>query len=301
MISRFDMRDTIFEFIYTQLKTNKNIYIITVDFGSPILEKIKKKYPRNFINAGISEQNAITLACGMASQGKLVFVYSIASFIFSKAFEQIKIDASYNKNNINILAVGNGYAYESAGPTHHALEDIGVLKTIKDLNLYSPSDSLSAKKIVQKIIKKKSLNYVRLERFKNQIIKINNKDIQNGFRIIGKKSDKLVISYGFITQYLMKLKKNNFQILDLLRLKPINYLILNKYLKKYSNCTLIEEQSEYSGISGDISKNIIENKIKTKFKILNLKENDIYQVGTRDFIYKKINFTQKDILKKILS
>ena len=107
--------------LLNKAKKNKNIYIVSVDYGSPVLDEFRKELPKQFINAGISEQNAVSVATGLSSEGKIVYLYSILTFIVCRSLEQLRLDVCYNNFPINIIVVGPGFIWQ-AGPTHHSLE-----------------------------------------------------------------------------------------------------------------------------------------------------------------------------------
>ena len=109
-----DMRDTIFLALLNKAK-NKNIYIVSVDYGSPVLDEFRKELPKQFINAGISEQNAVSVAAGLSSEGKIVYLYSILTFIVCRSLEQLRLDVCYNNFPINIIGVGPGFYMDKQG------------------------------------------------------------------------------------------------------------------------------------------------------------------------------------------
>ena len=304
MRKSFDMRDSIFLKLMNYAKKNKNLIIITLDFGSPQLEIFKKKFPNQYINVGICEQNAITIAAGLASEGKKVFVYSISSFIILRALEQIKLDVCFNNNPITILAVGAGYAYDTAGPSHHSTEDVSISRSISGLDVYSPSDNDTACFIIDKIYKKKNSSYLRLERGKYPSYKINNLDLQYGFRKFGKSKDNIIITYGNNLHRILSICSQNFSkkkimIMDLFKSNPINKAQLYKEIRKFKNCIVIEEQISTGGISKEISEIIALNKLNINYKILSLDNDDIYTVGQRKYIHDHSNISSDKIIKII--
>lgn len=306
------MRDTFFEEVFNYCKKNKDLFIVSIDYGSPFLDKFRKRFKNQFINVGISEQAGVSYASGLAKQGYKVILYSINSFITYRAFEQIKLDLSYNNIPITILGVGPGYAYEVAGPTHHSTEDISLHLNIPNLRLFSPSDCNTVKNLSKKIIysKKQYLNYIRLERGKTINFKINEIDLNKGFREIITGEKNIIFSYGHLIptlySYIEKLKlrypkqKNNFHLIDLFELKKIyNKKIIN-IIKKFENCFIYEEQNENSGISNIIAKIILKNNLKINFKNFSIPEAKIYQNSTRANIYKKLNFDYKNFEKNFI-
>ena len=146
------------------------------------LDNFREKIPNQYINLGVSEQNIIGVAAGLTKEGFNCFVYSIASFIINRAIEQIKIDLCNMKLPVKIFGVGSGYSYAVDGPTHHATEDIGLLNLMPNMQIFSPSDSLSVETIVKSLIKTNSPAYVRLDReMCSPIYNKSNFDLSNGF------------------------------------------------------------------------------------------------------------------------
>jgi len=306
MIEKQDMRDSIFLKLFEYAKKDKNLVILTLDFGSPELEKFKKKFPKQYINVGICEQNAITIAAGLASEGKRVFVYSISSFIILRALEQIKLDICFNNNPITILGVGAGYAYDTAGPSHHSTEDVSIARSISGLDVYSPADNQTACLIIDKIYKKNKKNYIRLERGKYNNYQITKDNLNQGYRKFGVSKKSIIVTYGNNFHRVIKLCKNHFPnkkiaIMDLFKFSPLNKSKLRSEIKKFKNCLIVEEQISTGGISKEISEIIALNKMKINYGVLSLNENDIYKVGKRKYLNDNSNISDKKIIRAIKS
>ena len=113
---------------------------LTADQGSFGYNILAKKFPRRVINVGIAEQNMIGIAAGIALEKKRVFVYAISSFLFSRAYEQIKLNLCSMKLNVCLIASGPGFCYSPDGPTHYSLEDTSLYNNLPNLKVYSPYD-----------------------------------------------------------------------------------------------------------------------------------------------------------------
>lgn len=148
--------------IDTAAKTEFTFF--TADLGFMALEPLRATLGKNFINTGISEQNMISIAAGVAYEGLHTFVYSIAPFCYARPFEQIRNDVCLNSLPVNIIGNGGGYAYGSMGATHHALEDYGVLSTLQNMHIFVPAFADDVKPIVKKMLENNSPNYLRLGR-----------------------------------------------------------------------------------------------------------------------------------------
>ena len=128
----------------TKLGTTKSgavkseMVFLTGDLGFMALEPLQEALGKRFINAGVAEQNMISVAAGLARQSLEVWVYSIAPFCYARPFEQIRNDITFHNLPVKLIGNGGGYGYGVMGPTHHAIEDYGVLLTLSNMSVYVP-------------------------------------------------------------------------------------------------------------------------------------------------------------------
>lgn len=296
-------RDIFIDTLYHFAKKDNKIILITNDQGAVALDNYREKLPKQFINAGISEQNIIGVAAGMAKEGYNCFVYSIASFIINRTIEQIKIDLCSMKLPVKIFGVGCGYSYAVDGPTHHATEDISFLNPIPGMTIYSPSDSFSVHKIVEFLIKSKLPTYVRLDReICPQIYNKNNFNLKKGYSIIKKGKKICIITTGKMvsTAKIIADKLSNYQIgiIDLFAVKPLNNDIV-KDLLKYKKIFSLEEHNQTGGIGSILSDLIVEKNLDVRLKKLALKENLIFGYGSRDLLQERNSLDITSVIKTI--
>ena len=140
------------------------ITFLTGDLGFMALEPLQEALGERFINAGVAEQNMVSVAAGLTLAGAQAWVYSIAPFCYARPFEQIRNDVCLNKLPVKLIGNGGGYAYGSMGGTHHALEDYGVMSTLIDMHIFIPAFSEDIKSIVKKMAALASPCYLRLGR-----------------------------------------------------------------------------------------------------------------------------------------
>ncbi|MCA1558536.1 MAG: 1-deoxy-D-xylulose-5-phosphate synthase, partial [Acidobacteria bacterium] len=131
------------EFVKTLVEmaeADERILLLTGDLGFLVLEPFRDRFPERFFNVGVAEQNMLGLATGLAEDGFKPFVYSIATFATLRPFEFIRNGPVHHNLPVRIVGVGAGYDYGPAGPTHHALEDVGVMRTQPGLTVIAPAD-----------------------------------------------------------------------------------------------------------------------------------------------------------------
>lgn len=290
-------RDSFIDQIYLSAKKNKDIYFLSADFGAPALDRFRRDLKNQFVHCGISEQNMVNVAAGLALEGKKVFMYAMAPFVTLRCLEQHKCCSAIMNLPINTIVAGIGLGYADSGPTHYATEDVGVLKNIIGSNIFTASDSESSKMIAKFLVNKNIFSFTRLERLPVRRI-YNNKDlslsdINDGFKLFKSKiksklKKNLIISNGYQIHRIFELfekKKikypDQFDIVDLFKNEPFP-LKLIKILDNYKNIIVIDEQIKNSSILSSLSTAVIENEKKFKIKGFYLKDNYVFDNGGRE-------------------
>jgi transketolase len=156
------MRNTFAAELLKAAKANPRIVLITGDLGFGVFDEFRSELPLQFINSGVAEQSMMGMAAGLASQGYRPFVYSIANFPTFRCLEQIRNDVAYMNNPVTIISVGAGMGYGAHGYSHHAIEDIAIMRVFKDVDIYSPSDPQETVFCLDKILKSSAPAYLRL-------------------------------------------------------------------------------------------------------------------------------------------
>jgi transketolase len=156
------MRDELARALIALRERRKDLVFITGDVGYMAVEEIAAAYGERFINAGVAEQNMVSLAAGLAREGHLPWVYSIAPFVAFRPYEQIRTDVCLHKLPVKLVGNGGGYGYGIMGPTHHALEDVGAMRALPNLRLYLPLTAADVAEVVARMAEDPLPNYLRL-------------------------------------------------------------------------------------------------------------------------------------------
>ena len=160
-----------FVFVKELIKYTKkisNLYLITSDVGYRAFVEFAKLFPKKFINVGVSENNMIGIAAGMAVNGKKVFVYSILPFVVFRSLEQIRNNILHNDLDVNIIGAGGGFSYNVQGISHNTSEDISVLRSFPNLSVHNPGCRFEAEFIVKQMLKSKKPCFARLGKAPNE-------------------------------------------------------------------------------------------------------------------------------------
>lgn len=144
--------------------TDRRIFLITGDLGFGVLNDFKDRFPRQYLNAGVAEQNMTGVATGLALEGRIVFTYSIANFPTLRCLEQIRNDACYHNANVKVVAIGGGFSYGQLGMSHHATEDLAILRSIPEITVISPGDDWEAQEATKAVVSTPGCCYLRLDK-----------------------------------------------------------------------------------------------------------------------------------------
>lgn len=158
------MRDTFVRTLADLAKQDSNIELITGDLGFGVLKPFWETVPNQFTNAGIAEQHMTSMAAGMALTGKTVFTYSIGNFPTLRCLEQVRNDCAYHHANVKIVCVGGGFVYGSLGMSHHATEDLAIMRALPEVVVMAPGDAVEAAAATRAIAKHQGTCYLRLGR-----------------------------------------------------------------------------------------------------------------------------------------
>src|SRR5438477_2359167 len=134
------MRDQFVKTLTALAETNSLIMLVTGDLGFGVLTGFKERFPRQYLNVGVAEQNLTGLATGLALEGRVVFTYSIGNFPTLRCLEQIRNDVCYHNVDVKVVSIGAGFSYGPLGISHHATEDISILRALPNMTVVSPCD-----------------------------------------------------------------------------------------------------------------------------------------------------------------
>jgi transketolase len=151
-----------------ELAKEDRYFFLTGDLGFMALEPLRDVLGDRFVNAGVAEQNMVSVAAGMAQVGAKPWVYSIAPFCYARPFEQIRNDLCLNRLGVRLVGNGGGYAYGPMGATHHALEDYGVLLALPGMRAYVPAFDADIRPTVRAMSQRTLPCYLRLGRSEDE-------------------------------------------------------------------------------------------------------------------------------------
>jgi transketolase len=140
------------------------VMLLTADLGWSVLEPFAERFPDRFINVGVAEQNMLGIATGLARQGHVPFVYSIATFASMRCYEQFRNGPVLHDLPVRVVGTGGGFAYGHAGPTHHAIEDYAIARALPGVTVIAPADSAQARSVIDATATLPGAVYLRIDK-----------------------------------------------------------------------------------------------------------------------------------------
>jgi transketolase len=301
------MRDTFVRTLLEIAKKDKNVYIITGDLGFGVLKPFWTELPDQIINAGIAEQNMTSIAAGLAMQGKTVYTYSIGNFPTLRCIEQIRNDCAYHNANVKVVCVGGGFVYGSLGMSHHATEDIAMMRSLPDVTVLAPGDLVEAECATKAIYETPGTCYLRLGRGGEKRIH----EKLDGFTIgkaieIQKGENVAVFSTGAIfdevNEACEELKVQGIipTVYTFPTVKPIDKDVILECAKTHKAIVTVEEHNLSGGFGSAVAEVLAETD-GVKAKLVRVALDDRYSciVGSQKYLRKQYSIDAKAIIEKV--
>ena len=299
-----DMRDAFFDEVLDIAKNDPDVMLLTADMGAQSLVAFKKELPGNFINVGISEQNMVSVAAGLSLGGKKVFIYSIVPFVTMRCYEQIKIDLCCMNLPVVIIGVGAGLSYASDGPTHHAVNDIAIMRALPNMTILNPSDPALSKASARRAYENTSPSYVRIDKERLPLI-YNKSDSNKGAFKIKSGKDLTIISTGNMVHNALKvsdmLKEHSIScgVIDLYKIKPLNTGQLFEFLKGTRSIITLEENNFTGGIGSAVSEFLSDKRIGLPLKRIAIPDTHCFECGSRESLQRMYGLDTESVVKVV--
>ena len=239
---------------------NKNIVVLDADLSSATKTNIfAKKFPDRFIDVGIAEQNLIGMAAGLTAYGKIPYASTFAVFAAGRAYDQVRNSICYPNLNVKICATHSGITVGEDGATHQMLEDLSLMRTLPNMQVFSPSDDVQTRWIIEEISKIEGPAYVRLARIATPVIYNENQKFEIGKMVqLGEGTDATVFATGVMVSESLKAQEKlaeegiNIRVIDVHTIKPIDREMIIKCAKETKKIIAIEDHSIIGGLGSSV-------------------------------------------------
>ena len=307
LYSTLGPRASIGLFMLELVKKYPELIILTSDVSTSAgLDRFRKNYPENYIEVGIAEQNLIGVASGLSSEGYKTITTTFAPFQTLRCCEQIKVNSSYMKIKNCMIGIASGLVLGTLGYTHCCIEDLSVMRSLPNITVISPSDSLETLKAIEASMTHDTSTYIRVTGSSNNPI-VNEDDYKFEIgknKIIVNGKDVCIFATGAIVHEAISASKIllengiSTKVVNVHTIKPLNQNEILKESKDMKLLISLEEHNIIGGLGTAISEVLATNSINSK--LIKLGINDAYDKGGEyDYLKEKHGLTAKSIVKKI--
>ncbi len=301
-----DTRDAAFEELYEIALSDPRVVVLSADTGALMFKEFKRNIPEQFFNVGVAEQNAISVAAGLALTGRHVFVFGISNFVTLRCYDQIRIDICCMELPVTILGMGTGYTYSSDGPTHHMIEDVSVMRALPGMTIWCPSDYMMTAKVVHMAHKTHGPSYIRFDKGPfTHIYDNSNHNFSDGLAVLKSGKDLTIVATGIMVSQALKLvdefKKQGIEagVVDLYRLKPVSKKLINA-LKASERIVTLEEHTVLGGLGSIVLETLADNEILIPVKVFGIPDKYRYEAGSREMLQSLDGLDVPSISKTVL-
>lgn len=301
------MRTAFFRTLLELAEHDERINLIVGDLGFGVVEPFAERFPKRFLNVGVAEQNMTGIAAGMALNGKVVFTYSIANFPTLRCLEQIRNDVCYHNANVKIVAVGGGFAYGSLGMSHHATEDLAIMRALPGMVVVAPGDPLEVEQATRAIAAHLGPCYLRLGRAGEPTVHRPGIAFQLGKAItVRDGGDLTLISTGGLLETALRvaerLEKDGVRarVLSMHTVKPLDTEAVLAAARETRAIVTLEEHSIIGGLGGAVAEVLAESDgVKVAFKRVGLPSAFSSHVGSQEYLRAAYGLSEDEILKSL--
>lgn len=288
-------------------KQDKRLILMTGDLGFSIFEEFQKECPQQFFNAGVAEQNMTGLAAGMAIEGFSPWFYSIIPFVTMRNFEQIRNDICYQNLNVKITGVGVGFTFGPYGHTHHALEDVGILRTLPNMVILAPGDPIEARLATIAAYRHIGPVFIRFGRVGTPIVHTKEPKFEIGKGIIVRDGQEVtlfasstMLVRGLEVAKTLESKRISTRLISMPTIKPLDEGLIRKCAKETKAIFTIEEHSVIGGLGTAVAEVLAESGSKVIFKRFGVPDRFTKVIGKQEFMLKANGLAADQIVQRIL-
>ena len=281
------MRNTFANVFYEEAKKDPRLCVVVADISpAGSMEKLRKEYPKRFVNTGVAEQIMIGMCAGMAMRGLKPFAYTIATFALFRPYEFVRDDLCYQGLPVTVVGVGGGVTYSTLGGTHHAMEDVAIACAMPGMSVIAPCDPEEAKAATLHCIgQQDGPIYLRLGKAGEPVLgSATSAPFQFGkLRMLREGSDACILGYGPILKMAMQAAEGrSIAVASVHTLKPLDREGIARILAKYPKVVVLEEMVPQGGLGDAVKALAWESGAKCRIECLSLKHEFVHVYGKHE-------------------
>ncbi len=314
------MRDAFIRTLTSLAQQDENLYLLSGDLGFKVFDDFRYKCPRQFLNMGVAESLMVSVAAGLALEGKKPFIYSIASFLTMRPYEHIRNDICFHKAGVVLVAAGGGFSYGLNGASHHALTDVTLMRALPEMTVFTPADPHETIWAVKTAYGQEGPSYIRLGRSKEPCVHegpLNGNGIKQGI-VLREGNEVAILVSGFILPNAVVAAEElmaqgySVRLISFPLIKPLSEELVRDTFEQCVWVFTVEEHSLTGGFSAAvmelaITKGLPLDKlcpITATAKVVTgttFSEKTIHEAGSHDYLRSKAGLSSEEILQRMQS
>ncbi len=259
------MRQTCLKEVFELAKKDERIFFLGSDLGFGTLKEFRQSIPDRFLMEGINEAHAVGMAAGLAMEGKIVYVNTIATFLSRRCFEQVALDLCMHKTNVRLIGNGGGVVYAPLGPTHLAIEDIAIFRALPNMTIVAPADADEMRRLMPLTVDYPGPIYIRLGKGYDPIVTNDDRPFEIG-RAIPMRSggDVLIVTTGICLKLALEaasalsVEGIDAAVLHMPTIKPLDAGVLLDMAAPVRAIITVEEHTIMGGLGSAVAETIAE-------------------------------------------
>jgi transketolase len=304
------MRKTCLDLVYELARRDKRVLFIGSDLGIGTLKQFKAEMPDRFFMEGVSEANIIGVAAGLALEGKIVYINTIATFLTRRCFEQVALDLCLHDANVRLIGSGGGMVYAPLGPTHEAIDDVAIFRTLPRMTILAPADADEMKRLMPLTVDHAGPVYIRLGKGGDPIVTNDRTPFQIGKAIpMCDGGDALIVTTGIMLKPALDaaeaLRKDGIEaaVLHMPTIKPFDAETVVELASRVPAIVTLEEHNIIGGLGSAVAETIAEANFDApkRFKRIGLPDVFPDQYGSQASLMARYGLTAERVVETVRS
>lgn len=286
---------------------NPQLLLLTGDLGFKLFDDFRFKYPKQFLNAGVAESNMMGLAAGLSLEGKSPFVYSIATFLIMRPFEQIRNDICFHNANVKLVGVGGGFSYGPNGTSHHALNDVALMRALPEMSVLCPGDPWEARWALEQAFDHHGPVYVRLGRGQDEHVHPARLALKWGQGILMREGQDVgIIASGLMLKTAVdvadELQKKGLSVrlVSMPSVKPLDERMVRATFEQCTAVFTLEEHYSTGGLGSAVMEWGVRNSTDTsKLHCFAVPDITFHDIGSQEYLRRQAGLGVDQIVQHI--
>lgn len=309
---KIDLRTVMVQTFMDAVEDDVNLVVVVSDSTSTSkIAPFMEKYPERLINVGIAEQNLVGIATGLSLGGYIAVTANAACFLVARANEQIKNDVCYSNSNVKLVGLNAGVSYGALASTHHAIDDISIMRGLGNIQILAPSDPIETNQIFRYAFDYEGPVYIRMDNAKFPVLHDENYQFKVGRVDVLKLGDDVsifavgsVVHEAYDAATALQSESVDAEVLNVSSVRPVDRMQIIESIRKTHKVITVEEHTLHGGLGSLIAEIVAEEGLRAKLVRLGITEGQFSKAGPRDQIRAYYNIDVKGIVettKKIIA